>query len=292
MRRRLPPERMYPAGEQGISVSRLQVGDVALRVISSGPPDGHAMVLVHGWGACVYSFSELIPALARERYRAIAIDLPGHGLSDKPTDERRYTTRALADSVLGALDALGIQRFAIAGHSMGGSIALDIACRETARLTGLILFNAVGLGRVPVLAPLRLVSPKFVDHFAPRLLTRPLVRLILALTFAKRGRPTDRDVDEYWAPSQFREYAWACRACAHHVSWGPVAEGALRALEVPVLVVTGGRDRMVHGADRRARLIPHAHMSHVEDGGHLALQECADRVGGDVVRFLREHVPS
>lgn len=292
MRRRLPPERMYPAGEQGISVSRVQLGDVALRVLSSGPADGPAIVLVHGWGACVYSFSEMIPALAREGFRVVAPDLPGFGLSDRPVDERRYTTRALADSVLGVVHALGIQRFSMAGHSMGGAIALDVACRGTPGLTGLILLNAVGLGRVPVIAPLKLLSPKFVDRFTPHLLTRPLVRVILAMSFGKRGRPTDRDVDEYWSPSQFREYAWACRACAHHGTWRPADEKDLRALAVPVLVVTGGRDPMVLGSAARARLIPHARTSYVGDGGHLALQECADRVAGDVVRFLREHVAS
>lgn len=281
---------MYPAGEPGIDVSRVRVGDVSLRVISSGPASGAAVVLVHGWGSSVYSFSETIPALAGAGYRVVAMDLPGHGLSDKPVDESRYTTQALTDAVLGVVRTLGISRFAVAGHSMGGAIALDIARRKTPGLTGLILLNAVGLGRVPVITILRVLSPKVVDRFSPRLLTRRLVRVILALAFGTGGRPTQRDVEEYWAPSQFREYAWACRACAHHGPWRPAASEDLRSLGVPVLVVTGGRDPLVMGSATRARLIPAARVSLVRDGGHLALQECAPQVNEEIVRFLRDHV--
>src|SRR5512142_865222 len=84
-RRRLPPERMYPAGEPGVRVTRVTVEGVGVRVVLAGPDSGTAVVLVHGWGACVYSFAEMIPALAGAGHRVIAVDLPGFGLSDKPT---------------------------------------------------------------------------------------------------------------------------------------------------------------------------------------------------------------
>lgn len=277
---------MYPAGETGISVRRITVSGLTLRVITSGADAGMAVVLVHGWGASVYSFAETIPALAMAGYRVVAIDLPGYGLSDKPTDEGRWATRALSDVVLGATKALGIERFTVVGHSMGGAIALDIACRGVPGLSGLVLVNAVGLGLVPAIPLLKLLSPKFVDRFTPVLLTRGLVRVILALAFGTRGRPNERDVDEYWAPSRFREYAWACRACVHRGTWRRTPENELRSLRVPALVIAGGRDPMVFGCATRARLLPESRVVVVGDGGHLVLQECAARVNAEIVRFL------
>ncbi len=281
---------MYPAREAGVSVRRITVSGLTLRVITAGPETGAPVVLVHGWGASVYSFAETIPALAAAGYRAVALDLPGHGLSDKPTDEGRYTTGALSDIVLGATRALDIERFAIVGHSMGAAIALDIACRGAPGLSALVLINAVGLGLVPAIRPLKLLSPSVVDRFTPVLLTRGLVRVILSLAFGKRGRPNERDVDEYWAPSQFREYAWACRACIHHATWRRTPEDELQSVRVPVLVIAGGRDPMVLGSASRARLIPRARVVVIEDGGHLVLQECAERVNHAVVSFIGQSV--
>ena len=66
---------MYPSGIPGISARRVPVGGgVSLRVIESGPSDAAPVVLVHGWGASVYSFAETIPALAAAGYRVVAID--------------------------------------------------------------------------------------------------------------------------------------------------------------------------------------------------------------------------
>lgn len=280
---------MYPAGESGISVRRVTVAGNGLRVIESGPRAEHAVVLIHGWGGLVYSFAELIPRLAAAGQRLVAIDLPGYGLSDKPVAEHHYTTRALGDAVLGVVRAVGAHTFTLVGHSMGGAIALDLACRQAPGLARLVLINAVGLGSVPVIAPLKALSPRMVNRVTPHLLPRFLVRLILRMVFATPGRPTERDIDEYWAPTQFPEFAWACRASAHRVNWRPAPTDDLRSLAIPVLVIAGGRDPLVRRATARASLIPHAHVVRVPEGGHLVLQECADPVAGEIVAFLADH---
>jgi pimeloyl-ACP methyl ester carboxylesterase len=282
---------MYPAGVPGVSVRYVTLGDgLTLRVIQSGPAkdDAPTVVLVHGWSASVYTFSETIPALAAAGYRAIAFDLPGHGLSDKPGDQSMYTTRALSDTIISVADAMGVRRFAFVGHSLAGSLGLELATRGERRLERLILINSVGLGSAPLVLPIRLFSPSMINRVVPTLLTRRTVHMVLRFLYATSGRPTDRDIDEYWAPTQFDEFARACRACVHSVTWGRVPRTKLRSLRLPVLVITGGRDLMVRGTTDRAKLIPSARVVEIREGGHLALQECASRVNEELVLFLNQ----
>lgn len=279
---------MYPAGLPGISVRYVPVGsDLTLRVIESGPAREDVVLLAHGWGGSVYTFAEMMPALTAAGYRAIAFDLPGHGLSDKPTDETRYTTRVFSDAIIAVADALGARRFSLVGHSMGGALGLDLATRGERRLTSLVLINSVGIARVPVIGVTKLLSPKLIDRWTPGLLVRGTISAILHMAFGTKARPTQRDIDEYWAPTQFEEFAWACRACIHHVNWRPVAATKLRSLRLPVLVISGGRDRVVVNTAKRAGLIPTARIVKVREGGHLVLQESAARTNDEILRFLR-----
>ena len=278
---------MYPAGESGISVQYVTLDDgLSIRVLDSGPARRQSVVLVHGWGASVYSFSETLPVLSAAGFRAIAIDLPGHGLSSKPTNDGAYTTRALSNVVMHTANAMGIERFTYVGHSLGGSLGLDLATRGARAVERLVLLNAIGLGRVLPLPLLKLFSPRAVNRITPALLTRRAIDLILRFACAAPGRPTGRDVEEYWAPTQFDEFAWACRACIHHASWARVPATKLRSLRIPVLVIAGGRDLLVRGTLERARLIPGARIVMLRGCGHIIMQECATRTNQELLAFL------
>ncbi|HEY6106952.1 MAG TPA: alpha/beta fold hydrolase, partial [Anaeromyxobacteraceae bacterium] len=97
---------------------------------AGGPP----LVLVHGAGGTNRHWPEEVRALPGRR--VIALDLPGHGGSPGPAPD---SVAGLARSVLGLLDALALERAAIAGHSMGGAVALTLALTAPARVAGLVL---------------------------------------------------------------------------------------------------------------------------------------------------------
>jgi len=279
---------MYPAGEPGITVRFIDAGHgVRLRTLHSGDSSGRGVLLVHGWGASVYSWAETIPALADAGFNVIALDLPGHGLSDKPTADEHYTTSALSRAVLAAADAYGLSRFSLVGHSLGGSLGLDMAVRGERRLDRLGLISAVGISSAPLIPPLRLFSPRVVNRLTPLLLTRSVLTLVLHSAFSTAGRPNARDVDEYWAPSQFPEYAWACRACVHMATWSAQPAERLRALRLPVLVLAGRQDHLVRGTVERGRIIPTARVLSVRDAGHLVQQEAPDITNRELIQFLR-----
>ncbi|MBO3747024.1 alpha/beta fold hydrolase [Streptosporangiaceae bacterium NEAU-GS5] len=113
----------------------VDVGGVSLAYRVAGAPDGRAMVLLHGLGDDERDWQSVFPALA-DTYRVYALDLRGHGRSDHPGD---YSYELMREDVLGFLDAVGIERCVLVGHSMGGLVGILLAESAPHRLTHLIL---------------------------------------------------------------------------------------------------------------------------------------------------------
>ena len=279
---------MYPSGVPGVSVRLVTLPNgLLVRVVESGPANGRPVILVHGWGSCIYTFSEQIPALAAAGYRTLALDLPGHGLSEKPLDESNYTTAALASAVLGVADALGVGRFTFIGHSMGGALGLRMVEWGETRIERLVVIGAASLGTAPILGVVKTLSPRLINPLIPPLLTRATFTLILRVAFGTKHRPTETDIDQYWATSQFVEGGWACRALLHRFNFKRIPDATLRSLRLPVLVLLGGRDRLVWGGAGRGALIPGGRCVTIPEGGHLMMQECPERANQEILAFLR-----
>ena len=98
-----------------------------------GPP----VLAVHGLGGTKGSFLPTLAALA-DRFRVIAMDLPGFGDSDKPIGAA-YDPRFFARAVVDLLDALELERAHLVGNSLGGRVALELGLREPERVRRLVL---------------------------------------------------------------------------------------------------------------------------------------------------------
>src|SRR6202521_2770988 len=116
----LSPGEMFPAGDPAYRVSfpRLRSG-LKVRVVERGDPESPPVVLVHGLGCSVYVFRRNMPALADGGFRVIAVDLKGHGLSDKPIAAEEYTIDSLVEHLRDILDALPLQAPALCRRSLG-----------------------------------------------------------------------------------------------------------------------------------------------------------------------------
>lgn len=99
---------------------------------------GDALVLLHGFTGDVTDWRHQVEDLARE-HRLLAMDHRGHGRSGAPPDRTSYTIERMAEDVLLLADCLGLERFHLVGHSMGGFIAQEIALRMPERLLSLVL---------------------------------------------------------------------------------------------------------------------------------------------------------
>lgn len=282
---------MFPAGDDRFRVRFVDTGSgLQLRVIECG--DEHAtdvVVCVHGWGCSVYSYRLLMPLLAAHGFRAVAMDLQGHGLSDKPADAGLYTLDELVRSVLDTMDALGVQRATMVGHSMGGPICARLAVVQPERVTGLALLAPAGFGEEQWIRVGSAVTPRFVAPVLPYLLRRWLVGAVLRFAYGTLYRPTARDVDEYWAPSQYTGYARGMWDLLHRFDWKAGADREFATIQVPTVVIAGTRDHFVvrRWVKRYAEVIRHATFMRIEGCGHVVAEEIPTAVSDAVMALTR-----
>jgi pimeloyl-ACP methyl ester carboxylesterase len=113
---------------------------VRLRYAEQGDPHGHPVILLHGYSDSWFSFSRVLPLLDR-RYHVYALDLRGHGESDRP--EGGYDMRVLGADVVAFMNAERLARVTVVGHSMGSMVAQQVALAVPERVARLVLVGAV-----------------------------------------------------------------------------------------------------------------------------------------------------
>lgn len=289
LRGRLPPSRMYPAGDSSVSSRFLQLeSGLRVRAIETGPRDGPVVILLHGWSGCVYTFRHTLPALSDAGFHAIAVDLKGHGLSDKPQDDAEYTLEAMTHHVGQILDALGLTRAAFVGHSMGAAIALEMANRSPHRVTHLALLASARLGQIIARPLLRGLSIRPLSRLLPYVCFRPNIVLTLWVAHGLRRRFSARDVDEYWAPTQYPETLSVAWSLVRRFDWGAPAEAELRRIQIPCLLMAGTRDRIVSSRDMPAfaAMLPRGRFRKFENEGHLFIESSAQAANAEILTLL------
>jgi pimeloyl-ACP methyl ester carboxylesterase len=261
-------------------------GGLGLRVLDAGPEAGTPLLLIHGWAISAYLWRHNIAALAAAGYRVHAVDLPGHGLSDAPLAKGSYTLETLADTLTALLDALGLERAAVVGQSMGARIALEMARRH--RVTRLALFGPVGFGSVSPAREFAPFIPNIPGPLAAMLIPRELVELVQRRVYGKIGWFTERDVDEYWAPTQFPAVVQAAMQMLREFAWDPLPASTVAEIDTPTMVVFGTLDgtvKPVH-AEELVKALPHGRMEWIEGGGHVVMEESPDLVNRLILDFL------
>lgn len=268
---RLPLESRYPAGDATLASTMIPLpGGLRVRVVVGGPPNGAPVVLLHGWGASAYDFRKNLPALMRCGLRVYALDLPGHGLSDKPWAPDRYSLDTLVEVVLEVLDALYLDRVSLVGQSMGGAIALQLALEHPARVSRLATISAVGIVSPRIVVWGGRMVPAAAAAIMPRLATRWLIRPIMWMAYGPPERPSRRDLDEVLATAADAGYSRALLNLIREVRWRARSPEELASLQAPLLVVCGEGDRIAspRRIGRRLAQLPMISVAVIPQGGH------------------------
>ncbi|WP_165926987.1 alpha/beta hydrolase [Sphingomonas sp. BK235] len=124
-----------------VSYRTQQVGEVEMFYREAGPADAPVVLLLHGFPSASHMFRDLIPHLA-DRYRVIAPDLPGFGQTKAPPrGSYAYTFDALAETVGGFVEALGLTRYALYIFDYGAPVGLRLALAHPERVSAIVSQN-------------------------------------------------------------------------------------------------------------------------------------------------------
>jgi len=254
---------------------------------------GAPLVLLHGLGSSRQAWNPVIPALAA-RFDVIAVDLPGFGDSNPVPAQTKPTPAALAAAVAGLLDDLGVTAPHLAGNSLGGWVALELAATRPA--ASLTLLSPAGLWRedAPGYPQASLRATRWLTRHADRLLSRlvayrPGRAIVLGQT---HGRPM-RLTAEY---AQTAIHAMgACPGFdATFTATAPRRYLATTPVSAPVTVAFGSRDRLLlrHQSRYLGQLPPGTHLEALPGCGHIPMADDPGAVTALITRSARRAAAS
>lgn len=276
----------------------IRIDGLRVRVIEEAPraERDDPVLMIHGLGGWAENWRDVMPAVAESGRRAIAVDLPGFGQSERPRRSRYFDPDEpfYAPFVFALLDGLGIRRAHLAGHSFGGAVAYTAAVWCPERVRSLTLVAPGGLAR-ELIRELRLLTLPGMGVLT-RLRRSPAVtRQILYSCFHDPARCPETVVAEairYGAPAA-GEMVRALRSTVSfrrgvrdeiRLPWIAKAE-RYRGL---TLVVWGREDRIVPVslAEEARQLAPHADVRLIPSCGHLVMVERPQEFVSAFVPFL------
>ena len=247
---------------------RIESNGIRIHVeeLGSGDP---ALVFLHYYGGSSRTWKYVTAPLAKS-YRTVAIDHRGWGESDAPIVG--YSLANHTDDAVGVIDALGLRRYILVGHSMGGKVAQRLASRQPKGLTGLVLVGS----SMP--KPL-VVSAEMRARMLTAYKTRENVEMAIdQVLTAKPLNSADREqviADSLRGAPQAKE-AWPVSSSQEDIS------DAVSAISAPTLVIACELDRVDSVETTKAELlsrIPGAVLHVVPGTGHLSpLESPADLV--------------
>ena len=283
--------RRYRRAHRASDMDQLDIRADGLTLSCYALGKGDPILLLHGLGASKITWLPVLAPLA-QRYRVIVPDLPGHGESDKPRNE--YTPRFYARVVRHLMDALGIERAAVVGSSLGGRVALELALRSPGRVAALALLD-------PSVPGLRW---RYVMGF-----TRVFPTEIGAIPFPLRERWMEVMIRRLFAqPDRLPNEGYSSAAAEFiRIYRNPVARMAffstlrhivterpdsffasLRRIKQQALIIFGDQDRLVPArlGVRLAQHLPHAELVVLPDVGHVPQFEATDETLELLTGFL------
>ena len=231
---------------------------------------------VHGHGPRVLVFMHgilmdsnmnrrLAVDLADAGYRVILLDLPGHGLSEKPQRASFHRMDTYAEHVVALMDHLGVDQAAVGGVSLGGNVSLLVAALAPDRVLALVIEMPVLEWALPA-AAITFVPMLLAVHFA-----RPVVRRTASL-FHRLPRTGNGPVDSIM--NSLSNDPTETAAVLHGILAGPIAPTVSQraAMDIPAMVIGHQVDRIhpFHDAEQLARRLPRGQL--VQANSVLKLQ--------------------
>ena len=274
-----------------MATRRVRAGDLHIAYDEMGSGE-RPLVLVHGFTGFRRDFESQLPALGRLGW-TLAPDLRGHGDTGPGADPAAHTLEQLARDVLGFLDALGVARCDLLGHSLGGMVALRLALRASERVASLVLMDSAAraLTFLPE-GPFRLAWTVARSAGMQKLqaIVRERAGADALRTEADRRLEREWGAERYWERHRERFCAVDPEAYAglgrELIEQQPLVP-RLGEVRCPTLVLVGeGDGHFVAEAEILAKEIPGARRAVIPDAGHQPQLENP----GAWLAAIREHL--
>ncbi len=252
-----------------------------------GPP----AVLLHGYAGAIWNWEQQIEPLGR-RFTLFIPDVIGQGLSDKP--RVAYTPASYTDWLRGLLDAVGVERAALVGHSMGAGLALGLALTHPDRVDRLVLISGfpgglLGHIRGSHLRRLYRLRSGLLFWLGYRLLGRRALRKFIGGLVRDRSLVTPAVIERAYRLQREHGKARPLWSTLEHIDvWENDYAPRLNAVTAPTLIVWGRDDRFlpVMAGEELRRTIPGSRLAVLPDCGHLPMWERPDEANRLILEFL------
>jgi pimeloyl-ACP methyl ester carboxylesterase len=264
-----------------ITAEAVRIHDgLVIPYLEQGDPDGVPLLLLHGITDSHRSYEPVLAALP-DSIRAIALTARGHGDAGKP--ETGYDADQMAADVVAVMDALGIERAIVAGHSMGSWTARRVAVLHPERVLGVVLAGAfASFHDKPEIGGLLEefealtdpIDPAYARAWQDSTLARPVPEAFMEMIVEETRKP----------PARVWQAAMQGLADSRLEPAGSVT--------VPTLLCWGQKDAFVPDADQERLLarIPHAELRVYEGGGHALHWERPERYANDLAEFAATRI--
>ncbi len=243
---------------------------------------GPVIVMVHGNPSWSYYFRKCIALLAK-KYRVIAVDHIGCGLSDKPVDYN-YSLEQHRDNLYELLGNLGVDKYSLMMHDWGGAIGVGCATLDIKRIEKMVVLNTAAFRSKRIPLRISLCRVPLLGEF----IVRGLNGFAFPATFMAVSKKMNRDVKKaFLAPYN----NWQNRIAIHrfvqdipleknHPSYGMLCEveeglNELARRQLPTLILWGGKDFCFndHFYEEWCERFPHAEKVYYKDGNHYILED-------------------
>ena len=293
----------HPVKVHAITDQQQQL-ELAYMDVQPASPNGETVLLLHGKNFSGAYWARTIDALTSTGYRVVVPDQVGFGKSSKPA-HFQYSFHALAAHTLSLLDALGIQRVAVVGHSMGGMLATRLTLLAPERVTRLALVNPIGLEDWQRWVPYRPVEAQYQGELksTPDSIRAYMRDAYFAGTWKAEYEPLVEILGGWTLGPDRERIAWTAALTSDMVFTQPVVHDFER-LSVPTLLIIGVRDRTAIGrawapddvkdllgdyltlGRKAATAIPGAKLVELEGVGHMPQVEAFEAYDAALRGFL------
>ncbi len=250
------------------------------------------MLMIHGFACSTSTWEPIAEKMVENGYTCVLVDLPGFGYSTRETDVADEDVIAREKLVIDLIKTIApINEWYVAGHSMGGGVAMNIACLEPT-IKGLILVCPCPIAeQTGIMADMMASKPMgIMANFIFEHLTKitPLLRLVAYFAFMDWEFTKDYDLTPLSKPLQIHNTGYSNMITS--VSAMPNDFEKISKLEMPVFVAQADKDIILTAAMKQqvADALPNATNYTVEGGGHMCNENRADEISKQIIDFIEK----